>query len=270
MITKDDFIKFMNDLFHLSLSDLLTLQRINEYKIKYNNQKEDLLSWLNDDKVLFNHSERSYITKSAKQVINNKLPKFYDYVCVAKEFLFKKIINNTVTIKNPLLKAQFEWLYGDKDGKYNMLGVNSFYELGDYERLENINDSVQYICYNLLSTKGFNHKLIFYSYICYFKCAINCIIHNPVFKYMLKLDSDKPPSYERLQHNRYYSFIEYVQCGGSELWELLKCNKDIFDIVDFYNDLTRNTYLIGRPGVKYYPHQILQELLYYINNTLCK
>ena len=84
---------------------------------------------------------------------------------------------------------------------------------------------------------------------------------------MLKLDSDKPPSYERLQHNKYYSFIEYVQRGGSELWELLKCNKDIFDIVDFYNNLTRSTYLISRPGVKYYPHQILQELLYYINNS---
>lgn len=266
-ITKDDFINFMNDLYHLSLSDLLTLQRINTYKTKYKHQKEDLLNWLKDDKIIFNHSERAYITKSAEHVINNKLPKFYDYVGIAKEYLFKKIINNKIKIKNPLLKAQFEWLYGDKDGKYNMLEVNSFYELGDYERLENVNDSVQYICYNLLSTKGYNSSLIFYSYICYFKCAINCIIHNPVFKYMLKLDSDKPPSYEKLQRNKYYSFIEYVQRGGSELWELLKCNKDIFDIVDFYNNLTRSTYLIGRPGVKYYPHQILQELLYYINNS---
>ena len=120
-----------------------------------------------------------------------------------------------------------------------MLEVNSFYELRDYERLENVNDSVQYICYNLLSTKGYNSSLIFYSYICYFKCAVNCIIHNPVFKYMLKLESDKPPNYEKLQHNKYYSFIEYVQRGGSELWELLKCNKDIFDIVDFYNNIPR-------------------------------
>ena len=40
-ITKDDFINFMNNLYHLSLSDLLTLQRINTYKIKYNNQKKD-------------------------------------------------------------------------------------------------------------------------------------------------------------------------------------------------------------------------------------
>ena len=136
-ITKDGFIKFMNDLYHLSLSDLLTLQRINEYKTKYKHQKEDLLRWLNDDKILFNHSERAYITKSAEHVINNKLPKFYDYVGIAKEYLFKKIINNTVTIKNPLLKAQFEWLYSDKDGKYNMLGVDSYYELKDYERLRN-------------------------------------------------------------------------------------------------------------------------------------
>ena len=207
MITKDDFINFMNNLYHLSLSDLLTLQRINTYKTKYNNQKEDLLNWLKDDKIIFNHSERAYITKSAEHVINNKLPKFYDYVDIAKEYLFKKIINNKIKINNPLLKAQFEWLYGDKDGKYNILEVNSFYELGDYERLENVNDSVQYICYNLLSTKGYNSSLIFYSYICYFKCAVNCIIHNPVFKYMLKLESDKPPSYEKLQHNKYYSFI---------------------------------------------------------------
>ena len=103
MITKDDFINFMNDLYHLSLSDLLTLQRINTYKIKYNNQKKDLLNWLKDDKIIFNHSERAYITKSAEHVINNKLPKFYDYVGIAKEYLFKKIINNKIKINNPLL-----------------------------------------------------------------------------------------------------------------------------------------------------------------------
>ena len=76
MITKDDFINFMNNLYHLSLSDLLTLQRINTYKTKYNKQKEDLLNWLKDDKIIFNHSERAYITKSAEHVINNKLPTF--------------------------------------------------------------------------------------------------------------------------------------------------------------------------------------------------
>ena len=56
-----------------------------------------------DDKIIFNHSERAYITKSAEHVINNKLPKFYDYVGIAKEYLFKKIINNKIKINNPLL-----------------------------------------------------------------------------------------------------------------------------------------------------------------------
>ena len=53
-ITKDDFINFMNNLYHLSLSDLLTLQRINTYKTKYKHQKEDLLNWLKDNKIIFN------------------------------------------------------------------------------------------------------------------------------------------------------------------------------------------------------------------------
>lgn len=49
---------------------------------------------------------------------------------------------------------------------------------------------------------------------------------------------------------------------------MLKENKDIIIIVNFYNSMTNHAYLIGHPGVKYYPHQIIQELLHYLNNML--
>ena len=55
--------------------------------------------------------------------------------------------------------------------------------------------------------------------------------------------------------------------GGSKLWEMLNKHEDIIDIVKFYNNLTQNKFLFGRPGIKYYPHQVLQELLFHINNT---
>ena len=271
--SEDDFINFMNELYYQNIDDINTLQSINTYKRTYNNKPNDLLKWIDNDNVIFNHSDRKYIIESAKQVIENNFKNYSNLVNVAKNYLFKKVII-TGKLRNPLIDLQYENLLSNK--KYNILGINNYYDIKDFEKINddkesNNNKKYRYRSYNnMISNKDFNSTLIFYSYICYFKCAVNCIIHHPIFKNKLNVYSDVPPEFEYYDKNKRYSFAEYLQIGGNQLWDMLQKDEDILNIVEFYNNMTKNTYLIGVPGVKYYPHQILQELLYYLHNDFAK
>ena len=266
--TENDFINFMNDLYHQNIDDINTLQKIYDYKTKYNNTEDELLKWLNNDKLIFKHSEREYIIGSANQIIKNELDGYDNYVSKAKEYLYADIMTNK-SLSNSLINHQFENLYYGEH--YNILSTNLYYEISDFEKIDD-NEPVRKIKnYKLMQAKkGFSKSLIFYSYICYFKCAVNCIIHHPLFKKYSNTDSEQIPEFELYDKNKRYTFAEYFQIGGSILWEMLKKDEDIMTIIDFYNNMTNHAYLIGRPGVKYYPHQILQELLYYIHNDFAK
>ena len=44
-----DFINFMNDLYYQTVDDMNTLQKIYDYKTKYNNTEDELLKWLNNE-----------------------------------------------------------------------------------------------------------------------------------------------------------------------------------------------------------------------------
>ena len=173
-------------------------------------------------------------------------------------------------LSTKLIDHQFKNLYYKEKGRYNILEPNLYYDVTDFEKIINNDKEIKTIPYLMKTKKGFGPTLIFYSYICYFKCAVNCIVHHPLFKKHSNTDSEQIPEFELYDKNKRYTFAEYLQIGGSKLWELLKTYKDIIDVVEFYNITTRHTYLIGRPGVKYYPHQILQELLYYIHNDFAK
>ena len=266
--TEDDFINFMNDLYYQNIDDINTLQKIYDYKTKYNNTEDELLKWLNNDKLIFKHSEREYIIGSAEQIIKNDLKNYDDYVSKAKEYLYADIITNKSS-SNSLINYQFKNLYYSEH--YNILSPNLYYEISDFEKLDNNNPVRKINDYERMKAKkGFSKSLIFYSYICYFKCAVNCIIHHPIFKKMTNSDSEQIPEFELYDKNKRYTFAEYFQIGGSILWKMLENNEDIITIINFYNNMTNHAYLIGRPGVKYYPHQILQELLYYLNNEFAK
>ena len=39
--TENDFINFMNDLYHQNIDDINTLQKIYDYKTKYNNTEDN-------------------------------------------------------------------------------------------------------------------------------------------------------------------------------------------------------------------------------------
>ena len=268
--TEDDFINFMNDLYHQNIDDIDTIQKIYDYKIKSNNSKDELLKWLNNDKLIFKHSEKEYIiVGSANQIIKNELDNYNDYVSKAKEYLYADIITNKI-LSTKLIDHQFKNLYYKDKGRYNILEPNLYYEISDFEKLDKNDQDLVVIPYSMKTKKGFSPTLIFYSYICYFKCAVNCIVHHPIFKKMTKTDSEQIPEFELYDKNKRYTFAEYLQIGGNDLWNILNNYKDIIDIVECYNNITKHTYLIGRPGVKYYPHQILQELLYYLHNDFAK
>ena len=276
--SEDDFINFMNDLYYQNIDDINTLQSINKYKKECNNDLNDLLKWVNNNKIIFNHSDRKYIINSAKQVIENDFKNYSNFVNIAKNYLFKKItIDNE--LRNPIMDIQCNNLQSNNlqfNKRYNVLRIDNYYNIKDFEIINNDKENnkdkrCRYRNYNnMKSKKGFSKSLIFYSYICYFKCAVNCIIHHPIFKNKLNVYSDVPPEFEYYDENKKYTFAEYLQIGGNQLWDILQKDEDILDIVEFYNNMTKNTYLIGVPGVKYYPHQILQELLYYLHNDFAK
>ena len=101
--SEDDFINFMNDLYYQNIDDINTLQKIYDYKTKYNNTEDELLKWLNNDKLIFKHSEREYIIGSAIQLIKNELDGYDDYVSKAKEYLYADIMTNK-SLSNSLLQ----------------------------------------------------------------------------------------------------------------------------------------------------------------------
>lgn len=108
--SEDDFINFMNELYYQNIDDINTLQKIYDYKTKSNNSENDILKWLNNDKIIFKHSEREYIISAAEQIIKNDLKNYDDYVSKAKEYLYADIITNKIS-SSKLIDHQFKNLY---------------------------------------------------------------------------------------------------------------------------------------------------------------
>ena len=262
MSAKNKFINYVNSLYYHPLDDISTLRLIYKYSAKNINQRDNLLSWLDDDKIKFN-SDKANIIELAKHIINGEHIEF-NQPDIAKEYLYKKIINNKIEI-NPILNHYLNWLYGVNFGRDNILIMNKQYELGDHERMTFDNEILFEICNSLIHNK-YSDKLICLSDICYFKCAVNCIFYHPIFQNMIKFGTDHP-RFDKNHKEKYYSLID-KQIRSVELWQVLKNKNDTFIVIDVYNNIINNKYLIGCPGVKYYPHQILQELLHYFNNML--
>ena len=260
---KTKFINYMNSLYYHPLDDISTLRLIYKYIAKNINQKDNLLNWLDDDKIKFNNSNKANIIDLAKHIVNGDHIEF-NQSDIAKEYLYKKIINDKVII-SPILNRYLNWLYGDNFGKCNILEMNKQYGFGDHERMTFDKDIFFDSCDSLMRNK-YSDKMVCLSDICYFKCAVNCILYHPIFQNMVKFDNDRP-RFDKHHKEKYHSLID-KQIRSVELWKLLKNNSDTFIIVDVYNNIINNEYLIGRPGVKYYPHQIIQELLHYLNNML--
>ena len=69
---KTKFINYMNSLYYHSLDDISTLRLIYKYRAKNINQKDNLLNWLDDDKIKFNNSNKANIIDLAKHIVNGE------------------------------------------------------------------------------------------------------------------------------------------------------------------------------------------------------
>ena len=261
MNNKEEFINYINNIYKQNLDNINTIQSI----INYHKNNKINIDWLDDNNIIFNISRRSDIIDSIKQLIKNNFYNYDEYVKLSKKFIFS-FIKNYKPIKDTLLNYQIKYIISNMP--LHLLEIEKICDLKDFERLQKEEGKIKYKDYNSMTiTKGFNSVFIFYSYICYFKCAINCIIHHPMFKYFFNINTDslKGGNMNKLINKKYYSLYDFYQIGGNELWNKLNDN-NIIEIIEFYNILTNHKYLIGTPGIKYYPHQILQELLFFINN----
>ena len=111
---KTKFINYMNSLYYHPLDDISTLRLIYKYSAKNINQKDNLLNWLDDDKIKFNNSNKANIIDLAKHIVNGEHIEF-NQSDIAKEYLYKKFINDKIEI-SPVLNRYLNWLYGDNFG----------------------------------------------------------------------------------------------------------------------------------------------------------
>lgn len=288
----DEFIDFVNSFYGKNKSTKEILQQINRYNKEH--QYSIKSEWLDDKRILFNDSsnENNDLITYAKQILNNELTNKKQNVRTTKQLIFKKSVNKEerekikkeikkeIKSKQPepiidfdlLLDIQKDYVdkYKDNIKDLPLEYAHKIENQDDYVTTDKI--KTEYRDYKHMEhTTGFNPNLIYYSYICYFKSAINCIIHHPLFKYENKyvdyvLDTETPydPS------NKYLPINDILQQGGSILWQMLQDKRDILDIVEEFNRINDNKYLIGTPKIKYYPHQILEKFLENFDNYFSK
>lgn len=160
---KTKFINYMNSLYYHPLDDISTLRLIYKYIAKNINQKDNLLNWLDDDKIKFNNSNKANIIDLAKHIVNGEHIEF-NQSDIAKEYLYKKIINDKIII-SPILNRYLNWLYGDNFGKCNILEMNKQYGFGDHERMTFNKDIFFDSCDSLMRNK-YSDKLVCLSDMC--------------------------------------------------------------------------------------------------------
>ena len=281
----DEFIDFVNGFYGKHKSTKEISQQINRYNKEH--QFSIKSEWLKDKRILFNDhtKENTNLINLVKQILDNKISKNNLLVEFSKQALFpqeKSSINdssiNDQKNKNDsqksmkfidfdLLKHQEKYINEYKNKIESIPLTNEHKSTYQDDEVNITKDRKVYRDYkHMEQTTGFNPDLIYYSYICYFKCAVNCIIHHPLFKYENKyvdyvLDTETP--YD--PNNRYFPIKDLLQ-GGSNLWQMLQDKRNILDIVEEFNRITENKYLIGTPKIKYYPHQILEKFLENFNN----
>lgn len=287
----DEFIDFVNSFYGKNKSIEEILQQI----IFYNKEHQYSIKseWLKDKRILFNDHTKENINllNLVKQILKNKISSNNLLVEFSKQALFPQknssINDSSINISSindqknkndsqksmkfidfDLLKHQEKYINKYKDKIESIPLTNERKSTYQDDEVNITKDRKVYRDYKHMEhTTGFNPDLIYYSYICYFKSAINCIIHHPLFKYENKyvdyvLDTETPydPS------NKYLPISDILQQGGSILWQMLQDKRDILDIVEEFNRIYDNKYLIGTPKIKYYPHQILDKFLENFNN----
>lgn len=229
---------------NINIKELLNNQEILFNK---NNKTKLLLKVLNNfsyeilnNKILF-----SEVVKIIKQILNDYIILEYD------EFKLKTYSSNNIIINNQI--------------NYLKIYINNLIPIEFDKHYENkqLNDMPENIKYSIhknqfTKTKYYDNSYIIYSYICYFKCAVNCIKHNELFKLFNNIESDKIGgnliNYPRkIIGGKIYNLNDYYMIGGYEIYDLIRNIEEdnLLKIIKTYNKLTYNYYMIGLIGIKY-------------------
>ena len=99
----------------------------------------------------------------------------------------------------------------------------------------------------------------------YFTSAINCILHHPYFKLF-------KANYEYVENKEiklciFYSYYQYVKLLNNALWKMFMNSNNTINILKYYDSLTKNDILYDNEYLRYYPYQIVENLLHCINNN---
>lgn len=245
-----------------------TIKYDNNLFNKLRNNKEILLNSLeynifDDIEDLLNHNINNYklyellmINILNDIILKNKLKTFDEYLNEVMTILNVNKINNYYILRN-------QYYYITKNS-HKLIPLNNIILYNEKEIEEIKKDyKLQKRNYKLLQTKEFDNNNIIRSYLCYFKSAINMLINHPLFLKITNIDTDSL----KLLKGGYYHPYEILMYGGNELWnELSNENINLINLLKIFQNITNNYYILGLPGIKYYPHIILQYLLNILDN----
>ena len=273
-------INQINNIYYKYLDEDTSISLITKYiydKLKIN-KNLNYKKILNDDKILYNTSNNDYIIIQVIHNLNNNLlnkDNYNNYVNSIKFILSQYIKNNKYYNNGKNFNNNIQ-IY---NLQYNYLinNINNL-EVLPLEKPLNIISKIQnhkYIkgykklYYSFQDKKEFNDDMILYSYLCYFKTAINYIKHNSLFKCINNIESEtldimikEALTQKEIVGGNKCRDYKFYQIGGLLFIDLFtKDNVSIIEFVKLFNEMTHNKYLIGTPGIKYYPYQILLYII---------
>jgi len=278
-------IQRINDIYNKNLEEEDEITLITKYiydKLKIN-PKLNYNNILNDNRILYNKSNNDYIIVQVIHNLNNDLLSNYNYNNYVKtiKFILTKYIKNKNYYNNgknynndiQIYKLQYDYLI-DNINNLEVIPLNKKYVSKLIKKDKRI-IGYKKIKYSFQDKKEFNNNLILYSYLCYFKTAINAIKHNELFKYICNIESDtidfnikEALTLKEIVGGNKIKDYKYYYIGGMEFMDLfVKENISIIEYVNLFNKLTQNKYFIGTPGIKYYPYQIFNEVLNFLPST---
>ena len=139
---------------------------------------------------------------------------------------------------------------------YKLFYLNSMMHYGTYDNNVFSDRHLSYVEYH-------KHKLNLSLDYSPLKCVINCIIHHPYFK--IFNNNYCYAETEKIIEGGYYSIYECNKISSNELWNSFK-HKNKESIIDLFNDISMDFDRM-QDFYKYYPHDVISELLYCIDNS---
>ena len=273
-------IQQINNIYNKQLEEEDSITLITKYiydKLKIN-QNLDYKKILNNEKILFNQSNNDYIIIQVIHNLNNDLLSNYNYNNYVKsiKFILSNYIKNGKYNDNrknfnkdiQIYSLQYKYLI-DNINNLEVFPLNSILYMISKTENHKYMRGYKKMYYSFKDKKDFNEDMILYSYLCYFKTAMNYIKHNSLFKCLNNLESETLDimikealtQKEILGGNKIRDY-KFYQIGGMEFMDLFtKENVSIIEFVNLFNEMSHNKYLIGTPGIKYYPYQVLIYIL---------